>query len=160
MSAFIVSIHHIRALVNAGLNARYGQPLSWRIRPLTAEERAGSYEPGEPWGPDAIVISGQLRRELTPESAELVGSILLAENQRSVNYRYDENELEYVYTHRPSRPRTPVELLKAIDCYEYQACETPDWEDSEAAAFCEALRSHLIGDLPGYHDAPWSIDEQ
>ncbi|RGE19028.1 hypothetical protein [Leucobacter sp. wl10] len=128
MSAFMVPIEHIRAMVNAGLNIEYGL-MTW----LTAGV-------------------------LMPSTAEKVGAMLLAENQRSVNYRYNEQKLEEHYTHGPSSPRSPVEILFAIACYEYQSCETPDWEQSEAAAFCRKLRMHMIVQIPGYGDAQaWPI---
>jgi hypothetical protein len=138
MSAFMVPVEHIRAMLNAGLVTRYG-PLSWQTRDLT--------------GTDAW-------RELTPATATAVGAMLLAENRRSVDYRYSEDEIEEVYTHGPSRLRSPVVILKAIDCYEYQSCETTEWEQCEAHHFCQALRDLLIGQLPGYNDADsWPIQE-
>ena len=44
----------------------------------------------------------------------------------------------------------PVKILAAINCYEYQACEHPEWKTSEARDFCEALRDRMIRMLPGY----------
>jgi len=52
-----------------------------------------------------------------------------------------------------------VQTLKAIACFDYQACETDDWQQSEAFAFCEALRDRAINKLPGYSEAKWGIDE-
>ena len=84
--------------------------------------------------------------------------MLIDENAASVNYRYDENEL---FVYRYQRPRhttwSAVELLKTVDCYEYQSCEHPGWAQSQAHAFCESLRARLIGTLPGYDDASWGI---
>lgn len=54
----------------------------------------------------------------------------------------------------------PVVVLKAVTCYEYQACETPEWEDSEAFAFCQSLKDTCFRRLPGYEDAPWAIDDR
>ena len=69
--------------------------------------------------------------------------------------------LEQVLANRLERGRQmlwePVELLSALACYEYQACETEDWESTEAAAFCRALRKELISRLSGYSEAPWEI---
>ena len=159
MSAFMVPVEHIRAMVNAGLVTRYG-PLSWQTRDLTDTERAHAYLAGQPWGLGASMVFRDAWRELTPATAGAVGAILLAENRRSVDYRYREDEIEEVYTHGPSRLRHSVEVLKAIDCYEYQSCETPDWAQSEAHQFCQALRGLLIGQLPGYDEADsWPIQE-
>jgi len=59
------------------------------------------------------------------------------------------------------RPRhttwSAVELIKALHCYEYQSCEHPGWRTSQAHSFCRALERRLIGELPGYDDAPWAI---
>ena len=52
-----------------------------------------------------------------------------------------------------------VEALKALDCYEYQSCEHPEWETSEAFEFCRAMRNLLIGCLPGYDAAQWEWDD-
>lgn len=157
MSAFMVPVEHIRAMINAGLEGRYG-PLSWQSRAMTDEERERAYEPGQPWGPEAPTVAALIVRQLTLQTAERVGAMLLAENRRSVDFRYAEEELEEVYTHGPSGRRSVVEIFKAIACYEYQSCETPDWEQSEAFAFCAALRYELGTRLPGYDDAEWVID--
>jgi hypothetical protein len=79
---------------------------------------------------------------LRDQTESEVGRILLAENARSVGYRYREAQdpaaLTYVYR-ATKREYTPSQALMAIRGYEYQACETPDWDRSEAHAFCRAL---------------------
>jgi hypothetical protein len=59
------------------------------------------------------------------------------------------------------RPLSAIECCKALDCYEYQSCEHPGWSASGARAFCERLRSSLVGAMAGYGDAPWewTLDE-
>ena len=57
-----------------------------------------------------------------------------------------------------TRMPSPVAVLKAISCYEYQSCEHPGWHTSEARQFCSVLRDHMISMLPGYDDAQWEID--
>lgn len=42
-----------------------------------------------------------------------------------------------------------------ISHYEYQSCEHPEWRESEAFAFCAALKDRLLGTLPGAGDAVW-----
>lgn len=159
MSAFVHDVAHIRALVNAGLQGWPQRPLSWGSRALTDEERESSYERGLPWGAEAVEIARAVRRQLTPGSAGMIGAMLLAENQRSVNFRYDEDELEPIYIHgADARAYSPVEILAAITSYEYQACEHPGWEESEAQRFCLALRDSQIRLLPGYRNAEtWAI---
>ncbi len=102
------------------------------------------------------------RQEAQPERASEVGFMLLAENLRSVLYRYGGDETmrpEWArepYTWRdPGYRLTVAEALKALDCLEYQSCEHPGWHDSEAAQFAEALRRALVHALKGYEAAPW-----
>lgn len=94
--------------------------------------------------------------------------MLRPENERSVAYRYDTREnlpgpvereepafyrftASKMFTRRPN----PVEALKLIRCYEYQSCEHPGWESSEAKGFCDTMTAALVACLPGYDDAPW-----
>ena len=135
MSAFMVPVEHIRAMVNAGLEAPLGA-LSW--------------SGGE----------GHRRRQLTLATAEEVGQMLLAENRRSVNYRYDQRKKSGKYTHASSSRRSTVEILKAIASYEYQSCETPDWFESEAYRFCQALHYAMVRHIPGWDEAAWVIDKR
>jgi hypothetical protein len=162
MSAFMQSTTHIDALLTAGLRlARHGSPLTWLARELTDDEKRGTHEPGQPWGPSAIDVHRSLRRELTTDTAGRVGAMLLAQNRYSVDFRYAEEEIEepYLFTELPGNP-SPLLVLHAIAGYEYQACETPDWPQTEAYAFCAALRLLCINRLPGYDDLnAWSIDD-
>lgn len=115
------------------------------------------------WWEDGCV-GGTIRRLKfsTPfEELEQIGAMLLATNRESVDYRYQESELEQVYEH-PARKQgafTPGEIAKALSCYEYQSCEHPGWHESEAHAFCDGLRDWLVRQLPGYEEAPWDWDE-
>ena len=142
MSAWVVSKAHINAMVDAGLNVHY-KPMHWY-----------------PKGKDGS-------SSLTLETASEVGQMLLDECVKSVSYRYDDSEVTglpgrsdaaYLIPFEYKRlfdPPTPVEVLKMIDCYGYQSCEHPEWEDSEAHCFCQALRKQMINKLPGYEEAPW-----
>ncbi|MGW0061410.1 hypothetical protein ACWDTT_15970 [Streptosporangium sandarakinum] len=133
MSAFTVSEEHINTIVNAGLRLPYGDVLRWK-------------------GPDDAWV------ELTGATADRVGNMLWQTNFRSVNYRYEEDELEPVYNYRPlARQIHPLAALKAIKCYRYQSCEHPEWEGSEADRFTDSLIYSLIGALPGYSTLPWVI---
>lgn len=114
------------------------------------------------------------RHMLTSQTANQVGQMLLDENVKSVSYRYDDSGITdlpgrlnaewlipFKYKSSPFA-KTPkaVECLKLISCYEYQSCEHPDWHESEAHAFCQALRHAAIESLPGYDDAPWEWTEK
>lgn len=148
MSAFVVEKAHISAMLRKGLQPRgYTGPLTWR--------RNGN------------------QQRLTRETANQVGQMLLDENVKSVSYRYPDDSVtdlpgrlnaEWLIPFKLNSPffRTPtsMECLKLISCYEYQSCEHPDWKESEAYAFCQALRHRAIDSLPGYDEAPWEWTEK
>jgi hypothetical protein len=76
-----------------------------------------------------------------------------------VNHRYHEKTPCPTYSFKRNvTPLTPVELLKAVDCLEYQSCEHEGWNKSEAKKECERLRAIATRNLPGYNEAPWGID--
>lgn len=151
MSAFMVDKEHIDLLVDVAYTGPRGvvvQPGSW-------------YAPYVGTGPE--------RHSFTREDQTPVGQMLVTENLHSIAARYPDTletgelpgpmeqyyELPYVYR-QPRYRLTAVEALKAIDCYEYQACEHEAWMGSEAREFCQRLRRALIGSLDGYDRAPWS----
>jgi len=172
MSAFIVSQEHIEALLRAAI-AYGGHRDSFRW--LTPEEPTDTdYQRGEAWGATAVANATRRWRELTCDTINEVGRMLLTENVRSVCYRYNEPmdsanlpgpvgfslaEATFGYFHvvEYTHLLTPVATLKALACYEYQSCEHPDWEGSESKAFCDALRHAAINALPGYEEADWEI---
>ena len=90
---------------------------------------------------------------------EDVGQILVDENFRSVNHRYGESDPPDTFIYSPLRRYTMVEILKAIHCYEYQCCETEDWEETEAFAITQALKYWAICMLPGHDALQWNIVE-
>ena len=157
MSAFVVSKDHIDALVTEALRPQYGSDFSY-------------YHDGE-------------RHAVRWNTADELGQMLWAENVASVEHRYPDSdgELPGKYVEESPAPglavvrlpewvagyryplgsvlksRPAVEVLKLIDCYEYQSCEHPEWAESEARSFCHDLRSRMIGQLPGYDAAPWGL---
>lgn len=148
MSAFIVSPAHIDALIQAGIRAghpaRGGYTLTWEH----------DHEPGTEEGARTRTNT---RHQLTRETGNRIGAMLWNENKRSVDHRYDRATDREVYRFAESRVTAPVAILKALSCYEYQTCEHPEWETSEARAFCTALRDAVITMLPGYDTADWAI---
>ena len=93
------------------------------------------------------------------ENPQELGQMLLDQNTRSVNWRYRDNAAAEKYVFRPfTGLMTPIAAIKLCDCYDYQACETDDYEKTEAARLVDAIRSKAIRALPGYDDAPWGID--
>ena len=157
MSAFTVANEHIAVLLTAGLAVDH-KPLRWEIPaptdgglPLDATTGNGV---GAGW---SINRPNTRTRSLTRASVDAVGQMLLDHNTASVNDRYNADDLA-IYTYTPPRGwRTAVEVLKAINCYRYQASETSDWTDTEAHHFCAALETAVITMLPGYSEAAWAI---
>ena len=139
MSAYMVSDEHIDALLTAAV----------QFLPHLQESPLRYWWDGQ---------SRYVRRE----DADRVGTMLRAENQKSVNYRYSEDEAPQPYAFQTMRGDfAPVDILKAIQGFEYQACEHPEFRTSEAYAFCDALRHRMINRLPGYRDSgAWSINNR
>jgi hypothetical protein len=141
MSAFVVSTTHIDTIVSAAIDLE-----------LFA----------------ARMDHGALER-VCHETARAFGKMLLAENVCSVVHRYrlissieafDAAELveTYEFRYRPC-VRAGV-AAKALDCFDYQSCETDTYETSLAYAFTCRMARALNKHLNGYEAAPWSIDER
>lgn len=83
---------------------------------------------------------------LNRENAPKVAAILMAENVRSVNAKYGDNEANpYVFEYLPkAHDRERGNIIGALDCYEYQACETDDWHTSLAHEIVQGFRKHLL----------------
>lgn len=107
-------------------------------------------------------------KNMTAEEMRAVGQMLWNENVRSVSHRYPNEPTsdlpgpcEEIYTidesdfDRPLLTVDPVQVLKSCDCYEYQACEHPEWGESEAKRYIDGLRKRAWQSFPGYEDAEW-----
>lgn len=143
MSAFVVSTQHIQYLV-------------------TTAKKFGTSGVGFTWLDPALKYHAKLdpfeRAQLTR-----LGQVLLDANCKSVDVRYPNAEdvgVREVYAHRGDwrGPLDPVQVIKAVQCLDYQACESADWRESEACAILEALKSRAIDSLPGYDEAAWEIN--
>lgn len=147
MSAYLVNRYHIDMLIKAGLKQDHSHPLGWK-------------------GPEGWA-------SLTRQTVDRAGRMLWTENLKSIAYRYPDDEsgerpgpigltdfeiAAYAWTDH-QHDISAVQALKALDCYEYQSCEHPEWDTSEAKTFCESLHSHLIGLLPGYDEAAWELED-
>ena len=110
------------------------------------------------------------RREMGPMDYDVmanVGQMLWDENVRSVRHRYPDcgDDLpgpigcDYQYGEHTGHARsvTPAQVLKACDGLEYQSCEHPEWEASEAFAFLSALRRRAWQSVDGYDAAEWEV---
>lgn len=154
MSAFTVSSEHIAVLVHAGLWSPL-RPLTWEVPTPTGQLPLDATVSN---GITAGWTSNSQSRQLTAASADAVGQMLLDQNIASVNAAYSDDDLA-IYSHQRPRNihRQPVEILKAITAYRYQASETSNWPDSEAFHFAVVLEAATIERLPGWEDAAWAI---
>lgn len=163
MSAFVVHPEHLRFLVSAA--ARYDIRTIYPKRGTSLTVNANEWAGPMP-GPLDL---GALR----PSRGNWLLALLHAENVRSVRYRYPdapESELPGMHDESgallppgdfwPVHNIDPVLVLKACDCYDYQACETPDYDETPAAALVRAIRRAAIAELPGYDAAPWEIESE
>ena len=121
MSAFVVHRNHVLYLVAAMLPGALGRyPFSYC--------HVGR----------AVTID-------TPAAAAIAANVLAAENARSVRARYGERNDAPADTFRASQVPNlvtsidPAQVMRSVECLEYQSCETADWETTEAAAMLRAL---------------------
>lgn len=135
MSAFLVGHDHIDALLTFAVDKKV------------------SY-----W-----VKETETREYIDCHNATEVGRILLAENMRSLGHRYGETDAEEMtgdegdstYRFRRwSAPLSAVSILKGCDCFDYQACETSDYESTLAHTIVDAIRHNAIHSVPGWDNAP------
>lgn len=112
------------------------------------------------------VAATKQRIDITLDNATEVGRILLTENERSVYFRYDdltanskdkpgtigEDAQTYEFSARAGNIPAIV-ILKACSCFDYQSCETNDYEGSLAFTIINAIRASATSDLPGWSQA-------
>ena len=121
MSAYIVSNETISAIAKAF--DTYG-----------ADYKAEDYE-----RPIQIIIDlNELRRG--------IGQSLLNQNYASVNYRYNENIEVPVFEYEDVDIDEGI-VYGCIQCYEYQACETDDYYDSQIHISLKFLKNALLKSL-------------
>lgn len=103
-----------------------------------------------------VVQSRMYNGFINGADAQEIGNILWNQNYRSVNYRYHDNQESPKYYFKQNVV-SPVQVLKLISCLDYQSCETPDWEQTQAFKLLDEIKSIVINSLPGYAEAKWSI---
>lgn len=164
MSANVVSHRHLNLIVNSAYYGpsdvtRHWRHLTYYAAPTATLNGMTAEEVGE----QRIVVSDRM-------AAQRLIERLYAANRISVAYRYNQNAtdddlpgymegLKIGFMPLSITTRlTMADTLVAIDGYEYQSCEVPDWSESEAYQFCDALRRAIVTHLPGYDDSEcWSI---
>src|SRR5216117_2260428 len=96
--------------------------------------------------------------QLSPQE---LGDKLYAANVMSVNHRYNQNDpvTGFVYKANPANLRPVVEILKMLDCLEYQSCEYPGFIERDGGFWLiHRIRKAAIKKLVGYDDAPWDVN--
>jgi hypothetical protein len=92
---------------------------------------------------------------------QFVADMLLGANLASLRTKYPQDwQAERAITYQAADPRdlAPVLVLKTAQYFNFQACETPDYYDTDAAALVRAILEKAIRALPGYDAAPWGLD--
>ncbi len=89
-----------------------------------------------------------------------LGQVLLSENVRSVNARYnlkgdDAETPAYEYRSVRFDAIDAVSVLKSVQCVDYQSCETDDYQTTTAYKVLKAIEQGAIAHLRGYSEAPW-----
>lgn len=51
-----------------------------------------------------------------------------------------------------------LHIIKMCECYEYQCCETKDWDSIKACQQAAWIKGTAISELYGYNDAPWEFN--
>lgn len=176
MSAFMVSTTHIRALVSACVSLdrhdQCPQP-DWTAlharHPDAFAECVTRNEHGV-----TILRSTQAGRGWRNWCENELGRALVLANLDSLQARYPgdgEGGLRHpdllggytvaeLLSFRNALVERPVvELVKAVHCFAYQACEVSNWETCWAKRFCDELESVLVRNLPGYDAAPWGFND-
>lgn len=130
MSAWLVSENHINALISFALDNHVVQPDEAEgLCRVLADENARSLDaryPGQGDGDEAK----NYRFHYIADIYDLI-------RKRKPQLRFSKNTLA-------------AQIVKACDCYDYQACETDDYDTTPAAAFVNRVRevaAPLAGDV-------------
>lgn len=122
MSAYVVDNKTISALAKA-------------FECYEVEYKAENYKDTNPFGCKAFIDVGALRHD--------IGQSLLDQNYRSVNYRYGEDTKTSEYKFE----NVPIDegiVYGCIRCYNYQACETDDYFESDIYKSLERLKAKML----------------
>lgn len=112
----------------------------------------------------AVIGSAAFYDRIHAREVETEAATLAAENARSVAYRYKDScepvavPVDLIERWR-AWPLSPVALIKAVQCLEYQSCECEDYERTAAARLLRGIMSLAISKLPGYEAAGWTVDD-
>lgn len=107
-------------------------------------------------------LAGYAKAVIREKSDLEIAKILYEANVRSFNARYEGRYTEEIGAFdfdlsaaALGAHAKPVAVIKAVHCFEYQACEFDGWKESEAKEICRAIVAHAVRSLPGYEQAAW-----
>ena len=162
MSAFLVEDSHIDFLLSFMLSQRCAHAKVYQ--PSRRRWFDFNYD----------ILEADTRRT----AMDIVGQILIDENYRSLSARYGERAGELFNSNaQDDKPHTyrfaehssaidsdriarAVQVLKSAACYDYQACESDDYEQTDAARIVRDIVQAAIHSLPGYEAAQWGAPER
>lgn len=89
-----------------------------------------------------------------------IGQSLLNQNYKSVNCRYRENTETPKYNYEDVKINEGI-LIGYIDCYEYQACETDDYFNSDIHYSLLRLKNEIIERMikEKGQEIPWGYED-
>ena len=100
-----------------------------------------------------------IREIFVNDTIQKIGESLLQQNYDSVNYRYgDDEKMPKTEFHKP-KEFDLGKLYGCIRCYNYQACETPDYINEEIYESLNALRAAITKKLltDAGLEIPWGV---
>jgi hypothetical protein len=147
VSAFLCSEIHLSLIANAVSGEAIEKDKAFAV---LLDENIRSLEHRYPHDPDMTEGANLYVRHEAPAS-ELIARALAV---RPARQRKFDGEL--------SVKLLATQIVKACDCYDYQACETDDYPQSEAAALVEKVREQAIeigGEKSGrlYDQLLWEV---
>ena len=79
-------------------------------------------------------------------TVQQMGQVLVNENYRSVNERYNDSDIpfEYQYTYKPE---SLLQVLKSVNCLDYQSCETDNWNQTDAYEILDHVKDSILQNL-------------
>ena len=94
---------------------------------------------------DVIVteLNKQCNNNLIDSILTRIGRILVKENYRSVNYRYNTIYKPKTYYYTPSKDYNKFQVYKTCSCYIYQTCETDNYEKTEAIKIVKGIQENI-----------------
>lgn len=121
----------------------------------------------------ASVLAGQdhILAMLGCDNQEQVGVMLYGANLYSVLYRYpdsteeewrgEDSTYEFKHCDVEDLSTNAIQIIKTIQCFMYQACESDTWGKSKIKVACEAMIGLCAYDYysntPEYNQAKWGV---